>query len=164
MASDEIDQATGESARDAATDAASEATGGAGYVLDDQIGFLLRLVQQRHVSIFAHRFGDDMTPMQWAALSKLAEVGECSQNLLGRLTAMDVATIKGVAERLAKRGLTATRPDPEDRRRLLISLSPAGVAACATLAPLALQVTEETLAPLSPEEQSALWRLLTALR
>ena len=85
------------------TTAADGAAGGAGYVLDDQVGFLLRQVQQRHVSIFARHFGVDMTPMQWAALAKLAEVGECSQNLLGRHTAMDVATIKGVAERLAKR-------------------------------------------------------------
>ena len=48
--------------------------------------------------------------MQWAALAKLAEVGECSQNLLGRLVAMDVATIKGVVERLVRRGFAATRP------------------------------------------------------
>jgi len=137
---------------------------GAGYVLDDQVGFLLRQVQQRHVSIFARHFGVDMTPMQWAALAKLAEVGECSQNLLGRLTAMDVATIKGVAERLAKRGLTATRPDPEDRRRLLISLSAEGTRLYAELAPVAAQVSEETLAPLSADERATLARLLTALR
>jgi DNA-binding MarR family transcriptional regulator len=145
-------------------EAAAAATGGAGYVLDDQVGFLLRLVQQRHVSIFARHFGVDMTPMQWAALAKLAEVGECSQNLLGRLTAMDVATIKGVAERLARRGLTATRPDPEDRRRLLISLSEAGRTLYADLAPVAARVSEETLAPLSSEERATLARLLTALR
>lgn len=143
---------------------AENAADGAGYVLDDQVGFLLRLVQQRHVSIFARHFGDDMTPMQWAALAKLAELGECSQNLLGRLTAMDVATIKGVAERLAKRGLTETRPDPEDRRRLLISLSDAGRALYAELAPVAARVSEETLAPLSPQERATLTRLLTALR
>jgi DNA-binding MarR family transcriptional regulator len=137
---------------------------GAGYVLDDQVGFLIRQVQQRHVAIFARHFGVDVTPMQWAALAKLAEVGECSQNLLGRLTAMDVATIKGVAERLAKRGLTATRPDPEDRRRLLISLSPAGAALYAELTPVAARVSEETLAPLSVEERATLARLLTALR
>ena len=143
---------------------AGKADDGAGYVLDDQVGFLLRLVQQRHVSIFARHFGVETTPMQWAALAKLAEVGECSQNLLGRLTAMDVATIKGVAGRLARRGLTATRPDPEDRRRLLISLSAAGRDLYAELAPVAARVSEETLAPLSAEERTTLARLLTALR
>jgi len=152
-------------ADDAAAAAGPGGAGGdAGYVLDAQVGFLLRQVQQRHVAIFAREFGEDVTPMQWAALARLAEVGECSQNLLGRLTAMDVATIKGVAERLARRGLTATRPDPADRRRLLISLSPAGRDLYARLAPVAARVSEETLQPLSPDERSLLARLLAALR
>ena len=36
---------------------------------------------------------------------------------------MDVATIKGVIDRLTARGLTETSPDPEDGRRLLVSLT-----------------------------------------
>jgi MarR family transcriptional regulator, lower aerobic nicotinate degradation pathway regulator len=82
------------------------------YVLDDQIGFILRQVSQRHAVIFARDIGADLTPTQWAALSKLVEVGPCSQNQLGRLTAMDVATIKGVIDRLTARGLTETSADP----------------------------------------------------
>ena len=39
---------------------------------------------------------------------------------------MDVATIKGVIDRLTARGLTETSPDPEDGRRLLVSLTRAG--------------------------------------
>ena len=42
----------------------------------------------------------------WAVLAKLTETGPCAQNVLGRLTAMDVATIKGVIDRLTARGLT----------------------------------------------------------
>ena len=87
------------------------------YVLDEQIGFILRQVWQRHTAIFAKDIGINLTPTQWAALSKLAETGPCSQNQLGRLTAMDVATIKGVIDRLTARGLTETSPDPEDGRR-----------------------------------------------
>ncbi len=64
-----------------------------GYVLDEQIGFVLRQVNQRHTSIFASRIGCDVTPTQWAALTKLREIGPTSQNELGRTTAMDVATI-----------------------------------------------------------------------
>ena len=89
------------------------------YVLDEQIGFILRQVWQRHATIFAREIGINLTPTQWAALAKLTETGPCSQNLLGRLTAMDVATIKGVIDRLTARGLTETSPDPEDGRRLL---------------------------------------------
>ena len=75
------------------------------YVLDEQVGFILRQVWQRHSSIFSRDIGTNITPTQWAALSKLAEAGPCSQNQLGRLTAMDVATIKGVIDRLTARGL-----------------------------------------------------------
>src|ERR1700759_1050433 len=78
------------------------------YILDEQIGFILRQVWQRHAAIFARESGINLTPTQWAALSKLMETGPCSQNQLGRLTAMDVATITRVIERLTARGLTET--------------------------------------------------------
>ena len=97
-----------------------------GYILEEQIGFILRQVWQRHATIFAREIGNNLTPTQWAALSKLTETGPCSQNQLGRLTAMDIATIKGVIDRLTARGLTETSPDPEDGRRLLVSLTRAG--------------------------------------
>src|SRR5258708_1193679 len=80
------------------------------YVLEEQIGFILAQVWQRHTTIFAREIGINLTPTQWAALAKLAETGPCSQNQLGRLTAMDVATIKGVIDRLSARGLTETSP------------------------------------------------------
>ena len=86
------------------------------YVLEEQVGFILRQVWQRHATIFAREIGINLTPTQWAALAKLTETGPCSQNALGRLTAMDVATIKGVIDRLTARGLTETSPDPEDGR------------------------------------------------
>src|SRR6476661_8592834 len=93
----------------------------AGYRLEDQVGFYLRRAGQRHAAIFAGRMGDELTPTQWAALVKLAEFESLSQNLLGRETAMDGATIKGVVDRLAKRGFVATAPDPEDGRRMRVS-------------------------------------------
>lgn len=134
------------------------------YILDDQIGFVLRQVNQRHVAIFEKQMGGDLTPTQWAALSKLAEVGSCSQNQLGRLTAMDVATIKGVIDRLTARGLTRTNADPDDGRRLLVALTPAGRQRVAKGAAKAFQVTEDTLAPLEPAERETLKTLLLKLR
>ncbi|TYO62968.1 winged helix-turn-helix transcriptional regulator [Bradyrhizobium hipponense] len=134
------------------------------YVLDEQVGFILRQVWQRHSSIFARDIGTNITPTQWAALSKLAETGPCSQNQLGRLTAMDVATIKGVIDRLTARGLTETSQDPEDGRRLLVSLTRAGQQLAEKVAPNALAITRETLAPLEPKEREMLMGLLNKLR
>ena len=41
------------------------------YVLEEQIGFILRQVWQRHATIFARDIGINLTPTQWAALAKL---------------------------------------------------------------------------------------------
>ena len=134
------------------------------YVLDEQVGFILRQVWQRHSAIFSRDIGTNLTPTQWAALSKLAETGPCSQNQLGRLTAMDVATIKGVIDRLTVRGLTETSQDPEDGRRLLVSLTRAGQQLAEKLAPNAIAITRETLAPLDAKERETLMALLNKLR
>ena len=134
------------------------------YVLDEQIGFILRQVWQRHAMIFARDIGINLTPTQWAALAKLNETGPCSQNLLGRLTSMDVATIKGVIDRLTARGLTETSPDPDDGRRLLVSLTRAGQQLAEKAAPNAVAISKETLAPLDAKEREMLMALLDRLR
>ncbi|MGO4123408.1 MarR family winged helix-turn-helix transcriptional regulator [Inquilinus sp. YAF38] len=137
---------------------------GPSYILDDQIGFILRQVSQRHAAIFASGIGEqDLTATQWAVLAKLLECGPCSQNRLGRRTAMDAATIKGVVDRLGKRGLIETRPDPEDGRRLEVALSPAGHALAERMVPNALHITEETLSPLNEAERATLIALLRRL-
>jgi MarR family transcriptional regulator, lower aerobic nicotinate degradation pathway regulator len=135
-----------------------------GYALDSQIGFLLRQAQQRHTAIFARLMIEDVTPTQWAALAKLAELGPCSQNLLGRHTAMDAATIKGVVDRLSTRGFVAAASDPADSRRLLIALTEEGRAFVARATPCAQTITEETLAPLNAQERASLTRLIAKIR
>ena len=134
------------------------------YLLDEQVGFLLRQASQRHTAIFAARMIEDLTPTQWAALARLKERGPCSQNLLGRLTAMDAATIKGVVNRLVSRGLAETRSDPQDSRRLTIALTNAGRAIIEQAIPAAHVITEATLAPLSTSEKRALGKLLGKLK
>lgn len=134
----------------------------ASYLLDDQIGFLLRKANQRHLSIFARRI-DDLTPPQFAALARLHEVGETSQNQLGQLTAMDAATIKGVIDRLKARGLVALNSHAQDKRRLVVSLTDEGRAAVEAMLPLAHEITGETLSPLSAREVATLLRLLSKI-
>jgi DNA-binding MarR family transcriptional regulator len=137
--------------------------GGESYILDGQVGFVLRQAQQRHTTIFASLMVEGLTPTQWAALAKLKEIGPSSQNLLGRLTAMDAATIKGVVDRLTKRGFTETKPDPTDARRLLVTLTEEGAAVYEKAAPRAFRITEETLEPLTENERAAFIDLLRRL-
>lgn len=133
------------------------------YLLEEQIGFILRQVGQRHSELFFRLFGDSLTAMQWAAMIKLYEQGEVSQNLLGRLTAMDAATIKGVVDRLVKRELVERYWSSVDIRRRVVKLTPAGRAHVEQALPMAREVTEQTLAPLNAAERQKLTTLLRKL-
>lgn len=132
------------------------------YSLDDQIGYVLRRVTQRHLAIFSEAI-PEVTTTQFAVIARLAEVGALSQNHLGRVTAMDAATIKGVVDRLAKLGLVSTTPDPGDRRRLTVTLTPTGADLFRLRVATALAVSKTTLAPLTTAEQRLLADLLARL-
>jgi DNA-binding MarR family transcriptional regulator len=139
-------------------------SGPSDYILEENVGFVLRQVTQRHLAIFSERICDELTPTQFSALNKLLEAGPCSQGKLGRLTAMDRATIKGVIDRLSKRGLTRTEPDPEDARLLVVSLTEAGHEVALRSIPCAQRITEETLHPLNADERARLLALLDRLK
>ncbi|MBW0005346.1 MAG: MarR family transcriptional regulator [Hyphomicrobiales bacterium] len=131
------------------------------YRLEAQIGHLLRRAHQRHVAIFIAEIGaDGPTPTQFAALVKLGESEELSQNHLGRLTGMDPATTKGVVTRLIERGFIERAQDPTDQRRVKLRLSGEGSALVARLIERARAATAATLAPLSSSEQHRLVSLL----
>ncbi|MDP3196765.1 MarR family winged helix-turn-helix transcriptional regulator [Tabrizicola sp.] len=132
------------------------------YRLDDQIGYVLRRVTQRHLAIFAAAI-PEVTTTQFAVLARLAEIGPQSQNHLGRETAMDAATIKGVVDRLAKLGYVTTNSDPADRRRLTVSLTDAGEQLFANRVPTALSVSAQTVSPLTEDEARLLKDLLARL-
>ena len=140
----------------------ADEAGGEDYRLQDQVGFILRRAHQRHVSIFAAHIAD-LTPPQFAALAKLRDVGETSQNQLGQLIAMDAATVKGVIDRLKARGFVELTRHEVDKRRLLVSLTPEGREAVERLIPLAQKITEETLSPLSAKEIPVFMKLLAKL-
>lgn len=132
------------------------------YILDNQIGYVLRRVTQRHLSLFSELI-PNVTTTQFAVLARLDELGPQSQNLLGRATAMDAATVKGVVDRLARQGLVETAADPDDRRRLTITLTPAGSALFHATRNTALQVSDRTLQPLTDDERTQLLALLARL-
>ncbi|MBA3910242.1 MAG: MarR family transcriptional regulator [Rhodobacter sp.] len=132
------------------------------YRLDDQIGYVLRRVTQRHLAIFAGAI-PEVTTTQFAVLARLSETGPLSQNHLGRATAMDAATIKGVVGRLARLGFVATSADPDDRRRLVVTITSAGANLFAARKGTALAVSQSTLAPLDPDEREQLLGLLSRL-
>ncbi len=96
-------------------------------------------------------------------MAKLRDVGETSQNQLGTLIAMDAATVKGVIDRLKARGLVDLTKHEVDKRRLLVNLTAKGRDAIERLIPIARDITQETLAPLSAREAATFLRLLAKL-
>jgi DNA-binding MarR family transcriptional regulator len=133
------------------------------YVLDEQVGFLMRVAMQRHTAIFTGRMIEGLTQTQFAALAKLYEVGPCSQNHLGRLIYLDAATIKGVVDRLGARGFVTALNDPKDRRRRAVTLTERGRQVTTAAQVVAAEITTATLEPLTADERRTIARLLKKL-
>ena len=143
--------------------AAADAAGHGRYMLDEQVGFLLRVAMQRHTAIFTSRMIEGLTQTQFSALAKLHEAGPCSQNQLGRLICLDAATIKGVVDRLGAHGLVTALNDPADRRRRAVTLTDRGRQVTESAMLVAAEITATTLAAFSKDEQRQVTRLLKKL-
>jgi DNA-binding MarR family transcriptional regulator len=134
------------------------------YTLEDQVGYLLRRAHQRASGIFnAAMAAQKVTPTQFAALAKLDDCGIVSQNVLGRMTAMDPATIGGVVRRLIERGLVRYSLDPNDGRLILLELTESGRETVHAMKTLGLGVSAATLEPLSGDEAAQFLTLLRRL-
>lgn len=133
------------------------------YQLDRQIGYLLRLANQRHLEIFSELL-PELTPTQFSVLVKLHEVSDLSQNELGRQVGMDAATTNGVIERLNRKALIQSKTDQNDRRRLRISLTAKGRSTIRKSIVTAKNITNRTLKGLSTREAQQLENLLVKLQ
>ena len=96
-------------------------------------------------------------------LAALAEFGPASQASLGRHTGMDRSDVVASVNELAGRGLVDRSPDPADRRRNVITITPEGATHLRRLEELLAGVQDELAAPLSPAERHELTRLLTQI-
>ncbi|WP_082173088.1 MarR family winged helix-turn-helix transcriptional regulator [Methylobacterium platani] len=134
------------------------------YRVEDQIGYLIRRAHQRASAIFEAVMRDfSVTPVQYAVLCKLHDLGPTSQNQVGRLVGVDPATMFGVARRLAARGFVRPSADEADARLVLLALTDEGVGVIEAMKGRGSEVTARTLAPLSPAEADELVRLIARL-
>jgi DNA-binding MarR family transcriptional regulator len=91
---------------------------------------------------------------QLFAMQKLAEGPAASLGELARRTFTDPSSVSVVVTRLVERGLVSRTVDADDRRRVLIALTPAG-RAIVRRAPRAAQARLVTAAQELPERQLA---------
>lgn len=145
-------------------EAGAARTGAPGYRLEESVGHLLRRAHQRHASLFQDRGAvGGLTSTQFATLLKLGEIGQATQNALGRAVALDPATIQGVVARLRGRGLLEVRRDPLDRRTVVLSLAPEGKAVLEEATEQGRRANEQLLTALDPVERQMLMHLLRRL-
>lgn len=96
-------------------------------------------------------------------LATLDESGPTSQAALGRHSGIHLSDIVATLNELAEQDLVERSPDPVDRRRNVITITPAGKRKLRHLEKVIVQVQDELLEPLSNEEREQLVRLLTRL-
>ncbi|MFB6484750.1 MarR family winged helix-turn-helix transcriptional regulator [Streptomyces virginiae] len=101
--------------------------------------------------------------MHHAVLAATAEYGPVAQADLGRRLAVDPKDMVGMLNHLQEAGLVLRTPDPDDRRKNAVTVTPEGTAVLARCAALAEAANAEFLAPLAPPEREHLVALLTRL-
>ncbi|MGW6908188.1 MarR family winged helix-turn-helix transcriptional regulator [Streptomyces sp. NPDC054940] len=105
----------------------------------------------------------DARRWHYAVLASLEEYGPGSQAELSRRSGIYRSDMVGVLNELAERDLVERAPDPGDRRRNIITISPQGRRRLRRLDKVLDDLHDELLAPLSPAERDQLVRLLTRL-
>ncbi|GHF26501.1 MarR family transcriptional regulator [Streptomyces mashuensis] len=104
---------------------------------------------------------DGMRMAHHAVLSAVADLGPVAQAELGRTTGFDPKDMVGLLNDLQAQDLVSRAPDPADRRKNAITITPAGRRRLAKLAELGDEANEALLAPLTPAERTLFVALLT---
>ena len=127
-------------------------------------GHLIRRAQQIAVALFAEATQQfDITPIQFAMLSELAQGDSIDQVTLAARIAIDVATLGQVARRLEERALIERQNDARDQRRRLLAVTTRGRVTLGQLNAAVASAQVRILAPLSKREQATFSRLLQKL-
>lgn len=115
----------------------------------------------------AHRrIADEMTAVggrahHFAILAALDEFGPDSQVRVGQRCGIDQSDMHTMLAELTAQGHVARTPDPDDRRRNLITLTPAGQHRVAELDTILSSAQADVLEALLPGERRQLVALLT---
>ncbi len=121
-------------------------------------GHLIRRLNQQSTQVFQARMkaeGFDLTSVQFAALSALADNPGIDQARLSALIAYDRATIGGVVDRLEQKGLVRRDVSDRDRRARVLTLTQDGKDRLAAMTPVVEALQADILDRLSPADREA---------
>ena len=132
--------------------------------LSSRPGFLIRRLHQIHVALFFDECGaEDITPVQFSLLSALETLGASDQSAIGRMVALDRATVADVLERLELRRFISRKPSAADRRVRIVSLTALGRSLLRRVEGGAVRAHERTIEALPPSERRRFVRSLKRL-
>jgi DNA-binding MarR family transcriptional regulator len=120
----------------------------------------------KNTSLHSHRLvvesmvALDARTYHFAILAALEEGGPASQAALSQSAGIDRSDIVAMVNELVEQGLVVRTPDPDDRRRNIITMTPAGRQRLEQLDAVLSEVQQTLLAPLTVDEREQLIGLL----
>jgi DNA-binding MarR family transcriptional regulator len=126
------------------------------WLISRTYGHSYRLLTEGFAAAGAHGY-------HYRLLAALMEFGPASQATLGRRAGIDRSDVVAALNDLADRGLIERSADHDDRRRNVVTITPAGVEEFTSLDAVVVGIQDAVLAPLSASERTELKRLLTTL-
>ena len=91
------------------------------------VNYLLTVSQHEVFQLLNNRLSQfGITPGQYGVLSYLWELQQATPKELARELSLENSTISGVLDRMQKKGLIDRLLDPNDRRSILVVLTPKG--------------------------------------
>jgi DNA-binding MarR family transcriptional regulator len=127
------------------------------------VGYLIRRAQQRHVATWTRIVSSEISSVQYTILVVLDRWGEASQRELCDEADLDRSTIADLVARMEHKGLLVRRPDAQDARRKMVTLTEAGRSERERLRPLVDEAQEALVASMSVTDRRALRAGLHAL-
>lgn len=126
-------------------------------------GHLIRRAQRVHNVLWAELVPGDLTGPQYAVLAALAAFPQCDQQQVAGLVSLDKSSAADVVARLVRKAWIDRERGYEDRRRYLLSLTPAAAIALSSITPRVSAVQDALLAPIPASRRLSFTRALATV-